>query len=264
MTRALLALAMLLPLAAEAEPQLRGPQPKTVAGGLHFRLVGRQGVVHVFQPRGYDVYRAGIVVYQHGYANSADRSVRLHYLLPQFAASGCNALFIVPDGPSRPRERLRWPLLQPLLDTVAAALKSPLPRGPRVLVAHSGGYRSVARWAEPAAASDVLLIDASYGHYKDFQQWIAASDSRRLSVVSYLTRRVTELWLRKLPDVHRRRRIPSSFASLSVEERESRVLYFRSQWGHSAMLRARVVLPLLLKRTQLPACSTILAWSVAR
>lgn len=258
-------LLLVVPGLAVAQPSaLHGPSPQLQAGGLHYRLVGARGVVHVFQPPGYDVRRAGVVVYQHGYTNSSDRALRLHYLLPQFAASGRNALFIVPDGPRRPHERVRWPSLQALLDAVAVAIDGPLPKGARVLVAHSGGYRSVARWATPAGASDVLLLDASYGNYKAFQQWLAARGDRRLGIVSYLTRSVTEPWLRKLPEVRRRRRIPSSFAALSAAEREARVLYFRSQWGHSAMLRARVVLPLLLQRTRLGACGTILAWSVAR
>jgi hypothetical protein len=179
-------------------------QARSIAGGLHWRLSGRRGAVHVWQPAGYRPSRAGVVFYQHGYSSSADRAWALHRLAQQFAASGRQALFIVPDGPRAPRRRVRWFRAAELLSTVCKVLQLAQPAGPWVAVAHSGGFHSAARWIGNAKVSDLLLLDASYGEYRRFRRWIVADPRRRMTLVSRLTRRVTERWLPQLPGVSRR------------------------------------------------------------
>ena len=101
----------------------------TVAGGKHWRIKTAQGAVHVWVPAGYDRETAGTVVYVHGYWTDADGAWRDHSLARQFRASRQNALFIVPDAPSRNDEQVKWPALTDLRRAVTRA-NIKLPDGP--------------------------------------------------------------------------------------------------------------------------------------
>ena len=75
--------------------------PPSLAGGEHVRIATKRGPVHVWRPAGYDPLTAGIVLYVHGYYTTSDKAWAEHRLAEQFAASGRNALFIVPRAPWR-------------------------------------------------------------------------------------------------------------------------------------------------------------------
>ena len=70
------------------------------ADGTHYRVQTEHGPVHLFRPAGYDRRTAGVVVYVHGLYTSVDQAWKDHRLATQFAASGANALFIVPEAQS--------------------------------------------------------------------------------------------------------------------------------------------------------------------
>ncbi|MCA9672318.1 MAG: hypothetical protein KC503_42280 [Myxococcales bacterium] len=229
-----------------------------VEGGEHLRVHSRYGVWHLWRPEHYDAARAGIVIYHHGYTNSADRSWKQFRLPPQFARSKRNALFIVPDGPHRRWHPLRWPTLDGLLAAVRKVAKIEVPeRGPIVVVAHSAGFRTLESWVGKSGGAhdrvrEVILLDALYGSTKPFRDWIEGNAKRRMIIVGADTRRQAYWFARAKPYGVRRRRIPHELSAFSAREREARVLYLRSQLDHSSMVKAAWVLPMLLEMVELP------------
>lgn len=230
---------------------------QTPAGDeTHTRLTTAHGVVHTWTPRGYDAQRAGVVLYVHGYHNDADgvfASVRA-----QFRQSGLQALFVVADAPGSKRDALRWTSLAALRAELAHAGIS-WPAGPTIAVGHSGGYRTLAAWATDPAVRTIILLDAMYGDPAPFRAFLAPEDPsnpRALVIVARGTAAAADGFVRGIPFATIRATVPQSEAALTAEERGSRLLYFRSQYGHRELAQNGKVLPLVLRlaatRTNVP------------
>ncbi len=255
---ALAALAALLTAnSVAAKPQRpakpKGPPPikhDEIAGGWHFRYTTEHGPVHVWRPAGYVPKSAGIVIYVHGLYTHADEALKEHQLAEQFAASRQNALFIVPEAPSAGQEDPNWVSLPALLESVFPKTRLPLPRGPLVIVGHSGAYRTIVNWLAFPGISEIMLVDALYGNEDDYAAWLNGGNGR-MTLIAAGTKKWTEPFIKRFHRVAVRDNIPDRIEELSKRERLAKLLYLRSQYGHMELVTEGKTIPVLLRRTAL-------------
>jgi hypothetical protein len=227
----------------------------TVQGGLHWRIQTDEGAVHVWVPPGYDRATAGTVVYVHGYYTDADGAWRDHRLARQFRQSRQNALFIVPDAPAGNDQQVRWPALADLRRAVQRA-NIRLPDGPTIVMGHSGAYRTVMKWVDHKLVQQVILLDAMYGGEKAFDDFIATgkrADHHKLVVVGAGTAEKSQSFIKRYPFAVARDGMPASSRGFSKREQRCKLLYIRSQFGHSQIVTSGQVIPVLLRVTPLRA-----------
>lgn len=211
----------------------------------HRRLVTDNGVVHVWTPDGYDPKTAGIVVYLHGYYTTVDRAWRRHRLPRQFARAKVNALFVACATPDNARRPVAWTSLQELLATVAEAVGE-LPEGRRVVVAHSGGHRTVTSWLSDPVMETVVLIDAFYDLGPEYRAWVEASGERRFIDIAVQTREWADTLHQALEETQVIEKLGDPRA------RESRIVYMRSKTDHMELVTGGRVIPAVLRMLSLP------------
>ncbi len=146
-----------------------------------------------------DTFRPGdsvdFVVHFHGHKNHVSQVLEQFDLPAQFAASGVNAVLVVPQGPKDApdsgcgRLELEAGAFGALMQEIAGFLKSEgrirvEQIGRIVLSAHSGGYRVTSRVLDCGGLTDhitdVLLFDATYDLLGGFADWCAGGEGRRL------------------------------------------------------------------------------------
>jgi hypothetical protein len=217
--------------------------------GHHLRLQTELGPVHVWWPSGYEVERAGTVVYVHGYATDVDRAWREHRLAEQFRDSERNALFVAPEAPSASGEQLRWERLADLLGEVAVSGQLELPRGPIIGVAHSGGYRSLLPWLASPMVDAVVLLDGFYGREREFAEWLAvrSQPSRSLVLVGFHTSLRTEQFLQTLPGSLVIDGLPDLKRARALGKVPGRLFYVRSTVGHMELVTEGKAMPAMLQ-----------------
>ena len=254
------ALALLLGVAtADARPRRPDPDGKLekteerLLGGIHWRIKTDAGAVHVWVPPGYKRATAGTVVYVHGYYTDADGAWRDHGLARQFKASGQNAIFVVPDAPSGNSEEVKWPALTDLRRAVARA-NIKLPDGPVVVVGHSGAFRTVMKWVDHKLVTQVILLDALYGGEKAFDDFIGTgkrASQHKLTVIGSDTATESRAFVRQYPFAVVRDTMPATIGGFKKREKLAKLLYVRSQYGHTQIVTSGKVIPLLLRLTPL-------------
>jgi hypothetical protein len=227
--------------------------PQRLGGGIHQRLGTRNGPIHIFRPARYDRRTAGIVVYVHGYYAHADAAWREHRLGEQFAASRRNALFIVPEAPASGEEASSWTNLGRLLTTVFKRTGLPRPGGPLVVVGHSAAYRTIAPWLVEPSLHSLILVDAMYGNEGAFREWLDRTPSNQMTLVVKGTAKWADPFVRAFPDAVSMPRIPDSIDELTDEQQAAKLLHLESQYGHFELITEGKTLPVLLRRTPLPA-----------
>jgi hypothetical protein len=160
-----------------------------------------KGPVHVWRPRSYNKETAATIIYVHGFFTDVDRAMLEHNLVGQFRDSGRNALFIVPETRSWRNDPIFWPDLQVLLGAVKARLKLDLPKGPIVVVGHSGAYKTIASWLGHKGLSQVVLVDGLYGSDDDYRNWLSKAATgelpRQLVLVGFDTQQRIDWFVRK-------------------------------------------------------------------
>lgn len=252
-SRASTLLAGLLAVTAWAEPSgtsddpepLDPVEPTATSSANHQRLETPRGALHLYRPAGFSSETAGTVIYVHGYYTSVDDAWTDHALARQFDASGRNALFVVPEAPRGDDEAVRWPSLEQLLAAVEREGGLEIPAGPLVVVAHSGGFRSLQGWLDSGKVDGVVLLDGLYGAESELARWLDQGGNHPGSLVlvgADTTRRI-ERFVQRCGDY-------SELASVPVtpESREDgeRVIFLRSPYGHMQMVtEGRVIAPLL-------------------
>ncbi len=232
---------------------VKGAKVEAKARGNHQRIVIKGGPVHLFRPVGYDRRTAGIVVYVHGFYVHADDAWREHKLGAQFVASRRNALFIVPEAPAGPDEVSSWMNLRRLITTALRRAGLTAPRGPVIVVGHSGAYRTIVPWLDDGLFHNLILVDALYGYEAEFRAWLDRKPNNRMTLVVKGTAKWADPFVRALPYAVTARRIPDTIDELPDEQRDAKVLALRSQYGHFELITEGNVLPVLLRRTPLPA-----------
>ena len=171
--------------------------------GKHIRFGSKEnGPVHVWRPRSYRADTAVTIIYLHGFFTSVDQALREHQLTAQFRDSGRNALFIVPESRSWRTDPVFWPDLEKLLVEVEKRAHLKRPKGPIVLLGHSGGYRTIAGWLTHENVRQVLLVDGLYGNETEFRQWLddpAGLGMHQMVMVGFDTQQRAEWLLKKRP-----------------------------------------------------------------
>jgi hypothetical protein len=218
------------------------------ASGHHYRLNTDRGRVHVWVPRGYDAASAGTVVYLHGYYTNADQAWDEANLPGQFHASGRNGLFIVPESPNSSNQKVQWPTLGTLLEVVRKWAPVPTPRGPVVVVGHSGAFRTIVSWLKDPRVADVVLLDGLYKDEQNFYWWLLQApghSTHRLTLVAAETAARAESFVRRLGAVPVWPEVPGP-ADLSASETRSRVVLIKTHYEHMELVTSGRVIPIVL------------------
>lgn len=221
-----------------------------VAGGHHWRLWTRHDAVHVWRPPRYRAASAGVVVYLHGYYVDVDRAWTEYALADQFRASGRNALFIVPEACIGDEEDPFWDDLASLLEATGKVTGLALPSGPVVVLAHSGGYRTVVPWLASATMRQIVLLDATYGHVRKFREWISKGPGpgpRQLVLTSSSTAERSAALANSLRGSVSQPRVPDDVRALDPRERRAPLIYLESQYEHMEMVSNGKVIPFVLE-----------------
>jgi hypothetical protein len=243
----------LLALSLVALGVARNAAADVQAGGEHARLATPQGVVHVWKPGDYRPQSAGIVIYVHGYFADADSVWQQHALAEQFAESRENALFVVPEAPRSDRWPVSWTSLDPLLAAVESV--TPLPKGPLVVVGHSGAFRTILCWLGDKRLSHLILLDGLYGRELPFHAWLRGGrgpSPRQLVMVASETMPKAEHFASRYRSAARLPEVPAQVSQIPEQKRKAPVLYMRSQYEHNEIVTSGRVIPLLLQLMPLP------------
>jgi hypothetical protein len=238
------------PVAGEAPA---GEPNPAAAGARSLRLDTAHGPVYVWTPPGYRADTAGIAVYVHGYYTDLDDAWRDHDLAAQFAASGRNALFIVPEAPAGGHQAVSWEQLGDLVREVRRQGALIMPWGPLVVLGHSGAYRTLLAWLDDPRIEHVVILDGLYGNEQPFLDWLdrGGPARRRLTLIGLDTLRWTELVTHA--ERHDLDWIPDDPADVPAAARAARLLHIRSQFSHMELITAGKALPVLLGASGLPA-----------
>ncbi len=242
------------PILPALAPELVDPKAAwladVVAQGRHWRLDTESGPVHIWVPRGYDAATAQTVVYVHGYWQDADAVWLDHRLPEQFALSGINAMFVVPEAPRGKWDRISWPSTRALMTAVIAGIGEPLPEGRVAVVGHSGAYRTVIPWLADSRVDTVVLLDAAYVDVLPYRDWVRGAKTRRFINVSIDTIRWSNWLHRWLPSTVTVTPFPRT---LTEQMRTARVLYVKSDIGHWPLVTEGVAIPQVLRVLGAPA-----------
>lgn len=216
-----------------------------VNAGHHWRLDTARGVVHAWAPADYDAATAATVVFVHGYWINVDGAWASYRLPQQFALSGINAIFIVPEAPWAKWAPIVWPSLTELVRTVADQIDIAMPAKRLVAIGHSGAYRTLAMWLADPMLDTIALLDALYVEV-GLLPWMRASEQRRLVNIVYETGRVSGYLHRRLPSTQRVDGLPREGLP------DARILYVRTDVGHWELVTGGVALPLALRAIGVP------------
>lgn len=214
--------------------------------GRYWRFgTANNGPVHVWSPKSLK-RGAPIVIYLHGFFTDVDAAVREHRLTAQFRDSGRNALFIMPETRSGPRDELTWPRLPALLQEVEKRTKLKLPAGPIVLLGHSGAYKAIAGWLKEPRVTQVLLVDGLYANEPDFEAWLETTGNQ-LVLVSFETRLRSD-WLSKKRKAVEVDTLPWLYDELPAATRAAPLVHVRSErLEHMELVTDGRLLPWLLR-----------------
>ena len=222
--------------------------------GQHRRIETPNGPVHLFLPTAYNSSTAGTVYYVHGYFNDVDQAWHQHELASQFAASGRNALFVVPEAPTANTEAVKWPTMAALMETVTRQADIEIPGGPAVVMVHSGGFRTMQGWLGSGTVDTVLMLDGLYGAEAELTEWLAGKGNHRgsLVMVGFDTAGKMEKFIDNFPDSQTLEEVPPLARAKSLSQ-DGRVLFMRSQFGHMEIVTEGAVIPSVLQLTALSA-----------
>ncbi|MDW8309463.1 MAG: hypothetical protein RMK20_08835 [Verrucomicrobiales bacterium] len=160
----------------------------------------QDSTVALFIPRGFRGGRTvDAVVHFHGWGNHVARVLREHRLIEQFAASGRNAVLIVPQGPRDASDSFGGKLeeeggFRRFMDEALRVLQGGPERralrkaswGRIILSGHSGGYRVIACILDRGGLTDrvreVWLFDGLYARSDSFARWFRNPATRFINL----------------------------------------------------------------------------------
>jgi hypothetical protein len=137
-------------------------------------------------PRGFKAgSKVDLVFWFHGWHNNIDTALRFYGLARQFAASGVNAILVLPEAARQAADSYAGKLGQGgdfrllvkdiVVELGKRGIVSPGADAGHVIVGgHSGGYVAIADILAKGGqrVDEVWLFDALYGHVDDFMNWI--------------------------------------------------------------------------------------------
>jgi hypothetical protein len=144
----------------------------------------------VVVPRGFHPKKTvDLIIWFHGWHNNIDTALQFYGLADQLAASGRNALLVLPEAAKNAADTYggklgRRGMFKLLIEDVVADLKRKgvLPQdasvGHIVLAGHSGAYGVIAGILDygQQLVDEVFLFDALYGHVDTFNRWAEEKD----------------------------------------------------------------------------------------
>jgi len=163
--------------------------------GTHQRWQTERGAVHTWYPG--PTVPTKVVLYVHGYYETADSAFEGHHLAEQFASSGVDALFVVPEAPAGKGQPVFWPSLEQLLEEVSFHHATSPPETVLVL-GHSGGNRTIKAWLASPMVKQVVLLDGFYGDPTPFEAWLARRSDATLVLISQSTAGKATAWVNRL------------------------------------------------------------------
>ena len=155
--------------------------------------------VAMFIPKNFQpADKIDFLVHFHGWRNTVAGTLEQFKLIEQFAASGKNAVLIVPEGPHDAPDSFGGKLEDTngfahfMTEAVAklrssgALAKTNFEIGSIILSGHSGGYHVMAAIVDHGGLAEnlkeVWLFDALYGGTENFVAWQKAEDGRLLDI----------------------------------------------------------------------------------
>ena len=213
--------------------------------GQSWRLDTDHGAIRVWIPTNYDPATAATIVFVHGYRTDCDTAWTEYRLPEQFALSGINAMFVVPEAPDGKHAKLAWASLDALVARVGQGVDVAMPEGRLVAVGHSGAYRTLVPWLANKRLDTVVLLDAVYGEYR-FAPWVRRLESHRLLNIAYETSRYSDVMHRRLPTTRRVAGLPLFGFP------DARIVYAKTDVGHWKLVTDGVALPMALRALDLP------------
>jgi hypothetical protein len=155
--------------------------------------------VAIFIPKGFrETGRVDFVVHFHGWHNSVAGALADFQLIEQFAASGRNAVLVLPEGPRNAPDSSGGKLedeggFRRFMDEVVGTLRregglrrADFALGRIVLSGHSGGYRVMAeilhRGGLEELIREVWLFDGLYGRTEKFLAWADRAKGRLINI----------------------------------------------------------------------------------
>jgi hypothetical protein len=254
----LLMMPLLMAKAAHAADNPKTPPKLTVekslaAHGVQWRLQTEDGVVYAWRPEDFNPAAAGIVIYLHGYYDSADESWGQYGLPEQFWQSRQNAFFIAPESPIDDDEDVYWEDLDQLLSLVFRRIKQQRPSGPVVVIGHSGAYRNILCWLDNPSVEEVILLDGLYNNEKEFGKWIGDTHvrQRRLILVGVETFENSQRFSNQFKFSVFRNSFPRDYAEFTRAEKEARLLNIKTTYDHMELVHTGEVIPLILRLSPL-------------
>lgn len=122
-----------------------------------------------------------VIIYIHGYGDTAESSMDKYGLIEQFKKSGRKAHFLIPAAPSGSNEDVVFPDLQELLAGAELTGTDEI-----TVIAHSGGYRTLRKWLGDPKIKHIIMLDAAYGDIQPFIDW-GQKTGHTMAVVGYDT-----------------------------------------------------------------------------
>ncbi|MBN2723719.1 MAG: hypothetical protein JXR95_06580 [Deltaproteobacteria bacterium] len=227
-------------------PDISLAETSQTSSGYYKRLRTIFGPVHVWKPPKYNHLTAGTVIFLHGYYIDADRAWKQFNLQKKFQKSNLNAVFIVPEVPSHWEVDVQWKNLK-MLRKILNGNGIKLPSGKMSVMGHSGAYRTILSWIRNAGKIDeIILLDALYLGYKTFSGWVKNNKLSRLIVVGEITNKNSLILMKQIPKYRYRTDIPEENENFTTIEKNSGVLFMKSQYSHNALVENMLVIPKLL------------------
>ena len=214
--------------------------------------------VAMFIPKGFrETGRVDFVVHFHGWRNTVVGTLQQFRLIEQFAASGRNAVLLVPAGPQNAPDSAGGKLEDPdgFRCFMAEALTGLRQRsgfahtnfavGGIILSGHSGGYRVVSAILEhgglTASVREVWLFDALYARSDKFLAWSTQSDGRLLNIYTDGggTRNRTEEMMSALQKRGKGFLVATDLAVTAPELKTNKLVFLHTDLGHNDVLAKR-------------------------
>jgi hypothetical protein len=209
--------------------------------------------VAVFIPKGFrEGATVDLVVYFHGWLTRLSELFPKFSLIEEFAASGKNALLVVPQGPRDAPDSFGGKLEDPdgfrkfvedLLETLQEEKKLRTTRpGQIILAGHDGGYQVMAAILErgglTAQIREVYLFDALFGQADKFAAWLETHRGKlRLIYTPYAgTRTQTEEFFASLQSKGQPAVMVAESEYSASMLATNRILFIASQLGHDEVV----------------------------
>ena len=193
----------------------------------------KNGKVHMWHPEYKGDPPDEVVLYFHGFGNSADESWNVNKVGEQFKKSGRKALFVVPESATWKR-KMPWKSMEELLSFV----RSVTGINPKkiTLMGHSGGYGAINSWMDDPRVKEIFTLDAIYGSPDKFVNWANAKDHKLTMAIPKSDRRsksqkyAEEIYQKFKGD-------KKAYTGMSDKGSQPALAFVKTAFGHTEMAR---------------------------